>query len=469
MDGAAGAPTAASGAATVGEDICAACLKGPLESSLVLACEHKLCLSCASGLLQCPVQGQAKVQCPCCGSITDVEASAAKHLRSLVGAIPNGKAPLERPLPSSALPAPPALLPPVPPPPPMWGRGATNGAGDLCGQCMAIPAEVDCRECGERFCGRCSANIHQRGRMREHTLYPRDRGGAGADRGGSRQAYAAVSTATAAQQSLSRSPSGGPGGVGAGGSAVLADGGGGARHRNPSPIFGQFIGCPLHPEDPLQFFCLDCEECICAECAVHGAHRGHDVLNVRLAYKKLSGRISELLEASQCRAEEHTRAMQQAATQRRDVDLVIARGRRSIQEAFERLRVTLSQKEAHLLLAADACERAAAERLTQRTTMAEDCARAIKEAQGALTKVDSRGDEVRVLNSYAVARARVLKGLEPGLESGRQLEYDLEDLRNQVRNALDLQVAQVSAIGDRAAELRRSSERERERERGSGD
>lgn len=42
--------------------------------------------------------------------------------------------------------------------------------------------------------------------------------------------------------------------------------------------------CPSHPDEPLQYFCLDCEsKCVCAECVIHGMHKGHECLSVKKA------------------------------------------------------------------------------------------------------------------------------------------------------------------------------------------
>ena len=53
--------------------------------------------------------------------------------------------------------------------------------------------------------------------------------------------------------------------------------------------------CPAHPEEPLAYFCLDCEcKCICAECVIHGLHKGHEVLSVKKAYPLLQSKVSSL-------------------------------------------------------------------------------------------------------------------------------------------------------------------------------
>lgn len=233
----------------------------------------------------------------------------------------------------------------------------------------------------------------------------------------------------------------------------------GSSQRTLSPFFGgRLVCCPVHPEDPLQFFCLTCEteECICAECAVHGAHRGHDVLNVRHAHKQLASLLVKSLEESQVRQEGHAREIQRAGAARQEVDLVIAKGKRHIQEMFEKMRASLNQKEAQLLHAADEVERFAADALSKRTVAAESHVRALQEAQAVLRRLDNRGDEVKVLNTYASARAKVVRVLTPleGLDG--DVERDLEDLKTKVQQALELQVSEVATLGTHVTEIRGS-------------
>lgn len=303
------------------------------------------------------------------------------------------------------------------------------GRDTICGQCQEAAADLHCRECEERFCGPCSASVHQRGRLREHTLLPL-RGGAseGADVSG-----------------------GGPGGA-------ERAGGGGARERIQSPLFGaREVYCPLHPEDPLQFFCLQCEcECICAECAVHGDHRGHDVLNIRHAYKNMAGRIADAMSSAQVRAEEQKKGLQLADSQRQEVEGVIARGKQSIQDAFERMRVMLAQKEAQLLQDAEQVERSAIATLQGKVYAAEGHVRTLQEAEASMKKLEIRSDEVKALNSYANIRSRVLNVLAPidGLDN--TIERELEELKSRVQSTLEMQVTEVATLSNRVADIRRA-------------
>lgn len=306
-------------------------------------------------------------------------------------------------------------------------QDARGSREDLCGQCQEAPAELHCRECRERFCRACSANLHQRGRLREHTQVPLNGGG---------------------------SLAGGLGLDNVGAAAERM----GAVERSKSPLFGgREVYCPLHPEDHLQFFCLTCEsECICAECAVHGEHRGHDVLNVRHAYKNMSTRIADALSKAQARTDDQQKALQLANSQRQEVELVIEKGKQAIQEAFEKMRTSLGQKEAQLLRDAEQTERLASEQLQNKTLAAEGHVRTLQEAQTALRKLETRGDEVKALNSYARVRSKVLTVLGPMDGLDHSIERELEELKSQVQGVLDSQVAEVSVLSSRVADIRRA-------------
>jgi hypothetical protein len=297
----------------------------------------------------------------------------------------------------------------------------------LCGQCQEATASIFCYECRERFCPACSSNVHQRGRLREHTLLPYQPG----DLDSNGYFGAAVGTAEV--------PSG-----------IL--------QRSKSPVVGgSYVCCPKHPEEFLQFFCLQCEcECICAECAVHGDHRGHEVLNVRHAYTSMSGRIAEALNKAKARADEQQIADQEARRQLKEVELVIEQGRQAMQDAFRNMRASLAQKEAQLLRDVDETAREAVVQLESKTDSIDGHVRTINCCQEQLRTLDMGDDEVRALNGYAKIRAQILTVLGPlnGIDDGSQ--NDLEDLKQNVQRVFDAQIEAVSVLSSHVTDIRRT-------------
>mmetsp|Transcript_75398 Transcript_75398/g.140650 ORF Transcript_75398/g.140650 Transcript_75398/m.140650 type:complete len:446 (+) Transcript_75398:114-1451(+) len=395
---------------------CAGC-KGPLDSCLVLICDHRLCLACAAQRLCWPPSGRPAAQCPCCGRVTDVDPEAARHLQGM-----------RKPLP--AVPAQPTAVPvPVQVQSAVVPRAAqTVGTCppvllEMCGQCQAAAATIRCQECGEQFCNQCSDSIHARGRMATHSLFALS---------GERVLKATTTselapvvgtppritsltprTATSvlpvysARSPCSTSP------CSAGPHSLVP----GARQQ-PWP-------CPNHPEEPIQFFCMDCYECICAECAVHGTHTGHDVLNVNKAHQQLTGKISEVMSTSQARLDEIAGDAQTLERLRQEISITMTHGRRKVQEVLEHLNAILARKEGEVLAASQSWEKRTDEVLEKVTAPARERAQELQEVQGLFRQCSSEvgGNElegIKSLNVYATARERAeplmlsMNGLEGG-------------------------------------------------------
>lgn len=474
--------------AYLSEESCVSCFLGPLDISLVLTCSHRLCLDCARGQLHWPRNGDPTAMCPRCGTVTEVDHTAAQRICERAPQWHNSTgsssvAPVEqvahRPvmyglsqnaqraasprdatfargstpprLAWSARPGTPpresvpfarieppqlpteqaTLFPPAQREPPWTPVAAVRpppAVTEQCGQCQAAAAEFNCFQCGEQFCPRCAATMHRSGRMREHELIPLRQDAGGSDAIGS-------------NRGRSPQPS--------------------ASSKGP-PKF-----CAAHPDEPVQFYCLDCHsECICAECAVqrNGAHHGHDVINMRAAYQKLSREMTALIEVARERSAENTRAVQQADVLRQDLDLVINQGKRSMQEAFERLRCSLQQKEEGILVGLGECSTSADKVLADRAGRAEQQAGEVWDAHGALRSLESRGggdgeEEVRALNSYAAANAAVARLLQPSELAGSDntdLTQLIENLKNQVRDTLNKKKNSVAALSANVPDIRRS-------------
>jgi len=184
-----------------------------------------------------------------------------------------------------------------------------------------------------------------------------------------------------------------------------------------------------------------------------GAHHGHNVVNVRVAYQQLSGEISALLESSRERCDDNAQAARQASALKGDLDLIISRGKQSVQEAFEHLRTNLRDKEAELLADAEARARVADRRLMERAEEAERKAHDVRRAHAAVSGLDTRGDEVTALNSYSAVKASFGSFLQPQTNADGDLQRLLEDVKAQ---PLKAQATEVTTLSARVPSLRRS-------------
>merc|ERR1712107_724513 len=97
-------------------------------------------------------------------------------------------------------------------------------------------------------------------------------------------------------------------------------------------------------EEPLQFFCLQCEEeCLCAECALHGDHQGHEVENIRSAVHHVPEKAQELISAVRSRLEELNGLEGQLQAAKQEVMDVTQRGKLKISDSFALLRGSTEQ------------------------------------------------------------------------------------------------------------------------------
>lgn len=111
-------------------------------------------------------------------------------------------------------------------------------------------------------------------------------------------------------------------------------------------IHGVTSMCPSHPDEPLQFFCLDCEcKCICAECALHGLHKGHEVLSVKKAYPLLQSKVASLNVELRERVTELNGVAQSWERKQREMLNTQEQMKLKLQEHFGEIRKTLQVKE----------------------------------------------------------------------------------------------------------------------------
>lgn len=391
------------------EDICAGCSLNPLEVSLVLVCNHRLCLTCAKKQMILPgvsdakgtyVNGKlfdqncsAQASCPVCRSVTQVESGAAQQILSIE----------DPPLPSpqsQSSPSPSPSPPFIPSMPqrasPKAGFEGFRGFGSVspelqttksplpaapadaqcslpkaemlqtCGQCQVEAADVRCWQCDEFFCHNCYKKIHHVGRMKEH------RSTAFADPGSSLQ--------RAAVQPM----------------------------QTMQPSAQAFEICVQHGE-PIHFFCLDCTRCLCPECAVHRGGcvaSGHDVQNVKRAFKQLSGSIHQLLETAG--AQLHKQSAQDLTQQ---LDDVHSKGKQDLRDLFSNLEGTFKAKEEILLKGMEESGRVADQLLLAKARQCEAKSVQIKRLRESLDAIRTdegvSGNEIQKINSFVAVQKNV--------------------------------------------------------------
>jgi len=352
--------TPASCAGSPVDEICARCGRSLESASLLLVCEHHLCLQCAAESLE--KRGTHVVQCKACNAVTEVDAAAALYLESLCSS-PSQSTRLASGLASPAVQtsrdlsddtSPMVLPPPIPQPARRKEPSCSNHAPDApgkerlgktklgaavrsqpnvspntpssviesmekvpqedalrCGQCEDGPAEIHCDQCQETFCKGCSDVTHRQGRMTEHRVRPVT----------SELCKPGARAPPMAAPSLSR----------------------------------RFHACPGHPEEPVNYFCLDCESsCVCAECCFHGKHRGHSVQCVLKAVCMLPGRAEELLSATRIESKRLTSMVKHLREKRLEAAKLVQRGVEDLQTSLREVAVAAQKEESRLMQEADA-------------------------------------------------------------------------------------------------------------------
>ena len=331
------------------EDICAGCSLHPLEVSLVLICNHRLCLKCAHRQMHVSEAKGSKLfeapsytaSCPSCGSATQVEAGAAQQILSMQQSSPD----TVQPVPSASIspsverrtqrsvregrwtaqsPEPEIALERVLPKPrsPLTSCNLPSPPAEAelqrCGQCQVEAADVRCSQCDEFFCQTCYKRMHHMGRMKEHR-------------------YTTIASIPIPKI---------------------------AHQRTPQTEF-----C-IHHGEPIDFFCIDCTQCLCAECAVHRGgcvSNGHDVKNVRSAFNQLSGSMQQLLETATARLKKPS--PKKDLTQQ--LDDVHSKGKQDLRTSFLNLEETLKTKEDNLLKGAEESGRIADQSLLAKARQCE--------------------------------------------------------------------------------------------------
>lgn len=223
----------------------------------------------------------------------------------------------------------------------------------------------------------------------------------------------------------------------------------GLRAGTPlKPLNRQFLQCPVHPEDPLQFFCLECEtEVCCAECVLHGPHRGHSVLNIRESAARLQDKVSAMAGQLQTQIDEISAEAQRIQRDRRDLAEAAAKGRSDLRAAFAQLRAALAEKEKALLVEVDQCAQEVEGILK---TRAEDEGN-FQEAIEGVQRAGRGGDAVESLNWYA--RLRQLIAEVPSPPPSSEAESVFLELKEQLQRGFDVRLKSGAAVHGRIARI----------------
>merc|ERR1719174_3154819 len=112
------------------------------------------------------------------------------------------------------------------------------------------------------------------------------------------------------------------------------------------------VACKVHPTEPVQFFCLACENgCMCAECALHGDHKDHvdQVLSLKKAYPHVKSAIEQMLSSYSERLDTIKSAEISVEGRMRHLAAVAEQAKQHTAKVFALVREALNEKERELL------------------------------------------------------------------------------------------------------------------------
>ena len=108
--------------------------------------------------------------------------------------------------------------------------------------------------------------------------------------------------------------------------------------------------CREHTEEVLSYFCVDCEcECICAECAIHGEHRDHEVMQIKKAYPMIKDKCEEIYMHLSNKIDEAALRSEKIESHRKEIVEQGNAARQQILVSFEDLKARLGRKEREML------------------------------------------------------------------------------------------------------------------------
>ena len=107
--------------------------------------------------------------------------------------------------------------------------------------------------------------------------------------------------------------------------------------------------CQEHNE-PITYLCLDCmSKCICTECVVHGVHRNHEVLNIKKAYPLIYNKTQEISNIICSRIKELNLTQKNIEQKKREINNLNSKCKIDIRQAFDELRNLLNKKEKEII------------------------------------------------------------------------------------------------------------------------
>ncbi|CAI2366576.1 unnamed protein product [Moneuplotes crassus] len=112
--------------------------------------------------------------------------------------------------------------------------------------------------------------------------------------------------------------------------------------------------CTEHPDEMVNYYCFECNVAtICAECVIHGSHKGHDVQTLRKAYPLICSKLEDLKGSVNSKIEELIQSQQKLDSGKKEILSQVSSIKKRISDTVQELKENIDRKEQELLKEAD--------------------------------------------------------------------------------------------------------------------
>ena len=170
--------------------------------------------------------------------------------------------------------------------------------------------------------------------------------------------------------------------------------------------------CEEHGE-PISYLCLDCmTKCICSECIVHGAHRNHDVLNIKKAYPLVYGKIQDLYNNICERIKELNSSKRNIGQKKTSINTLEHKCKNEIKNAFQIIRIRLNEKEKEIIEKTELTLKDNLNELNTYERVIQSKIASMNKIIDTLNAYMMRKDELNIINYYCDNKNKIISQIE---------------------------------------------------------
>ncbi|KAL0204775.1 hypothetical protein P9112_000082 [Eukaryota sp. TZLM1-RC] len=186
------------------------------------------------------------------------------------------------------------------------------------------------------------------------------------------------------------------------------------------------LACPVHEDEVVSYFCLDCEvEAFCAECAIHGDHKGHNVQKLSKSRPLISKKVDTLVEEMRRKVVALEEISNGISKVKKQLDQKTEESVSLIRSKFDDLRNLIDKKESQLITSVESDSSELMGKLEQQSNDVFDFKSQIDSSRDLIqSKLDNPCDLV-LLNFYAEHRDSLYELLSRNDVSEAQLYSSL--------------------------------------------